>query len=39
VLVGWQANFNGSARTQDQARLGDWLRVRLALDTVLVVGN
>ncbi len=39
VLVGWQANFNGSARTLDQARLGEWLRVRLALDTVLVVGN
>lgn len=39
ALVTWRANVARAQRTQAQARLGEWLKVRLGLDTVRVIGN
>ncbi|GMV04125.1 MAG: membrane protein [Gemmatimonadota bacterium] len=39
VLVGWRSGSTRAQRAQDQARLAEWLKVRLQRDTVRVIGN
>lgn len=39
ALVTWRANVPRAQRAQNEARLGEWLKVRLGLDTVRVMGN
>jgi hypothetical protein len=39
ALVQWRSSATRAQRTQDGARLGEWLRVRLQLDTVLIIGS
>jgi uncharacterized hydrophobic protein (TIGR00271 family) len=39
ALVQWRSSATRAQRTQDGARLGEWLRVRLQLDTVLIIGG
>jgi hypothetical protein len=39
VLVAWRAGRGRAERQQDQARLVAWLRVRLGLDTIQIIGS
>ncbi len=39
VLVAWRMGTPRSLRTQEQTQLSAWLKVRLGLDTIQVIGN
>ena len=39
VLVSWTEGSTRAARNADRDKLGEWLRVRLGLDTVQIIGN
>lgn len=39
VLLTWREGSTNAQRTQDRRRLAEWLRVRLGLDTLQIVGN
>lgn len=39
VLVAWRTGTARAERQRDQARLAEWLRVRLGLDTIQIIGS
>jgi uncharacterized hydrophobic protein (TIGR00271 family) len=39
ALVEWRAGATRAQRNQDQVRLASWLRIRLGLDTIQIIGN
>jgi uncharacterized hydrophobic protein (TIGR00271 family) len=39
ALVQWRSSATSAQRTQDAVRLASWLRIRLGLDTIQILGN
>jgi len=39
VLVGWRGGSPRTQRAQELAKLSEWLKIRLRLDTIQVIGS